>query len=72
MEYQVKHQPKVVYEAITHEFTLIDESGNELEIRKFEDDKTLEFHIWNKDKNMWQEFYPDRNLRDFILDDLDY
>jgi hypothetical protein len=72
MNYQVKQQPKVVYDAITYQFTLTDESGKELEIRKWEDTKGGGYYIWNEETNGWDEFYPDEDLEDFILNDLDY
>ena len=72
MNYQVKQQPKVVYDAITYQFTLTDESGKELELRKWEDTKGGGYYLWNEDTNCWDEFYPDEDLEDFILNDLDY
>ena len=72
MEYKIKQQPKVVYDAITYQFTLVDESGNELEIRKWEDTKGGGYYIWNEENNNWDEFQPDEDLEDFILNDLDY
>ena len=70
MEYKVKQQPKVVYDAITYQFTLTDESGKELLIRKWEDTKGGGYYILEDDR--WVEFYPDEDLEDFILNDLDY
>ena len=72
MEYKVNKQPKVVYDAITYQFTLEDENGKELGIRKWEDTKGGGYYIWNEESNNWDEFYPDEDLEDFILNDLDY
>jgi len=41
MNYKVNKQPKVVYDAITYQFTLEDENGKELLIRKWEDTKGI-------------------------------
>lgn len=72
MEYQIKVPPKVVYDAITYQFTLTDETGKEYEIRKWEDTKGGGFYIWNEQTNNWDEFHPDGELEDFLYNDIDY
>ena len=72
MKYQIKVPPKQVYYATTHQFTLTDESGKELEIRKWEDTKGGGYYIWNEASNCWDDFNPDEELEDFILNELEY
>ena len=72
MQYQVKKQPREIYYATTHQFTLVDESGKELEIRKWEDTKGGGYYIWNQEENNWIDFWPDEDLEDFILNDLNF
>ena len=70
MTYQVKVHPKKVYEAVTHEFTLTDENGKDLMLRKWEDWNEGGYYIFENDR--WVDFQPDEELDDFITYDLDF
>ena len=72
MQFEVMIKPKVVYDAITYQFTLQDETGRQLEIRKWEDSNGGGYYLWNQTSNSWDDFYPDEELEDFILNDLEY
>jgi hypothetical protein len=70
MTFSVKQQPKKVYEAVTFEFTLVDNKGKEYELRKWEDSNGGGFYIFENGE--WVDFYPEDELDDFITYDLEY
>ena len=70
MSFKVQEQPKKIYEAVTYEFKLEDEDGNVYHLRKWEDGDGGGFYI-NKD-GIWEDFYPEDDLLDFIDYDLDF
>ena len=70
MSFKVKVHPKKVYEAITHEFTLTNDKGEEIQLRKWEDSNGGGYYILENDR--WVEFFPDEDLDDFITYDLDF
>ena len=70
MSYSVKNKPKKIYESFTYQFTIIDEQGKELEIRKWEDSNAGGYYIL--EDGGWVDFYPQEDLDDFINEDLEY
>ena len=72
MNYSVKEEPKVIYDAITYQFTLTDENGKEYEIRKWEDTKGGGYYIWNEENRNWEDFYPEGELQEFLTEEMEF
>ena len=72
MNYSVKEEPKVIYDAITYQFTLTDENGKEYEIRKWEDTKGGGYYIWNEENRSWEDFYPEGELQEFLTEEMEF
>jgi len=65
MIYEIKERPRVIYESITQQLVVIDETGKEYHIRKWEDSKGSGYYILNEER-VWEDFYPNEELEDFL------
>lgn len=72
MKFEVKKQPKIIYQAVTYELTITDENGKDYEIRKWEDSNEGGFYLWNEEANTWVEFNPEEDMYEFLNYDVDY
>lgn len=71
MNYTIKEQPKKIYEAVTYELEVTDDTGKPYRIRKWEDGNGGGFYILNEE-NVWVDFYPEEELDEFLNYDVDY
>lgn len=70
MKYQIKESPKTIGYSVTHEFSLIDENGKELKLRKWENESEGGLYIYDEMKEDWIDFY---NMDvELIIDELFY
>ena len=70
MKYQIKERPKTIGYAVTHEFSLVDENGKELKLRKWENERESGLYKYDEEKQDWVDFY---NMEvDLVVDELFY
>ena len=64
MTYKLKEAPKKIYWAETKQFTIVDEEGNEYEIRIGESSKNTEWFMWHEPGG-WDEI-GDVSILDYL------
>lgn len=69
--YTIISDAKVIYQSITHEFTIQDGDGKIYELRKWEDDNGGGFLI-KEDVLNWVDFYPDEEMEEWILEEINF
>jgi len=70
MTFEIKNQPKKIFESVTYEFTIVDEEGKEYHLRKWEDTNGGGYYIHGEDG--WVDYYPKEDLLDFLDYDLEF
>lgn len=70
MNYTISKQPKVIYQAITYEFTLSNDEGDSFQIRYVDEDNGSTYFILTDGK--WNEFYPDDDMLEFIMNEIEF
>ena len=70
MTFEIKNQPKKIFQSVTYEFTVLDDGGKEYLLRKWEDTNGGGYYIYGKDG--WVDYYPEEDLLDFLDYDLEF
>jgi len=69
MSFTIVAPAEVIYEAITHEFSIENDEGKIFKLRKWEDSNGGGYYIQDEN-NKWVDFFPDEEMEEYILDEV--
>jgi hypothetical protein len=69
MSFTIVEPAEVIYEAITHAFSIENDEGRIFKLRKWEDSNGGGYYI-EDENNKWVDFSPDEEMEEYILDEL--
>jgi len=66
MSFTIVEPAEVIYESITHAFSIENDEGKIFKLRKWEDSNGGGYYI--EENNKWVDFFPDEEMEEYILD----